>query len=315
MNEGLALFNQIGSSKFRSDLYNVCDYWGDWDTRMSEAGFANGWQYKQYLLNSLVMDSSQVELYDALRREAWKEDWSERIKWDKLPSEYEYKDLKLPYRSPLHYQAHASLSVLRDDVDIGQFSSLRLQNTQPYFAAAWALNPDPQSNEATFRKSLIDAASSEEHIAAARAVGVDPIGKAANLKEVKRSIQSVLVDKGLARPASGQMPSKWLVYGHDLGNGLVLCFCICEIQHRSYGKSVYRLSSIQSLVRNEHVMEAWGFPREHPWSMMEDPSIYSGYGVRDESPVPFYVHLAYELKSFQIKCEAFDAFFSNPARQ
>jgi len=241
MSEGLALFNQIGSSKIRSDIYNVCDYWGDWDTRMSEAGFTNGWQYKQYLLNSLVMDSSQVELYDALRREAWKEDWSERIKWDMLPSGFEYRNLKLPYRSPLHYQAHASLSEMRDKVDLGDFAYLRLRKTQPYLEAAWALNPNPQSSEAIFRKSLIDAGSSEEHISAARAVGVDPIGKTANLKEVKRSIQSVLVDKGLVQPASGQIPPKWLVYGHDLGNGLMLCFCICEIQHRSYGKSVYRL--------------------------------------------------------------------------
>jgi len=204
---------------------------------------------------------------------------------------------------------------MRDKVDLGDFAYLRLRKTQPYLEAAWALNPNPQSSEAIFRKSLIDAGSSEEHIAAARAVGVDPIGKTANLKEVKRSIQSVLVDKGLVQPASGQIPPKWLVYGHDLGNGLMLCFCICEIQHRSYGKSVYRLSSIQSLVRNEHVLEAWGFPREHPWSMMEDPSIYHGYGVRDESPVPFYVHLAYELQSFQMKCEAFDSFFSSPALQ
>lgn len=301
---------KMSAAFYRSDLYNIFESWQDWDALMRDAGFSAGWEYKQYLLNSGVMDKNRAGEYEGLTVARWKEISSERIMWSQLPHEFSWNQLLLPYRSPLLSHIHHELAKLQKSLSEVDFRSEQWTRLFPYQDAIEKLRAIDLDAEDAFRKKLVQQTDDDVSIVAARSHGVEPIGRVVSLKEVKLSIQRYCLDRNLARPAGARLPKGSVVYGRDFGNGLVLCFAMWEVQLRSSeGFSVYRLNASQSLVRKEHFDVAWDVPVNIPWSGIPELSLYPAYGLKDKSAVSFYVNLAYQLKSFQMRCEAFDAFF------
>lgn len=295
---------------FRVDLYAVIDGVRDWDLRMREYGYTSGWAYKKFLLESGLIDPCMEVEYDLLTAEGWKEIASERIAWENLPENFEWRKCVIPYRSPYLKIVHAKIGELKRSCDEMDLRSERWVRTFPYRRLIEKIRETLLDEDASFRKSLISQADNEMHIAAARSLGVDPVIFPVGLKGVKKFVREFCLSRDLAKPGQVKPTKTGFSYGREFGNGLVLCFSILEIRSYSFdGVAAFRINSSINLVRKEQFENFWGFPKDFPWAGLPDVSIYSACGLKDTSPVAFYVNLSYLLLSFQFWCKAFDDYF------
>lgn len=274
-------------------------------------GFDSGWLYKQFLLRLGKVDSNLELKYDFLTVEGWREVLSESVGWKNLPSCFDWKKLPLPYRSPFLEDVHAKISSLEGVCDTADIRSEQWRLTFPYQALIDQIRAEQLAADVLFRNELVSGADSPSLISAARSIGVNPIGIPVGTREVKRVVHEFCQHDGLARP-SGVRPAKsGFVYGHEFGNGLVLCLSILEVRSFKVGNAAhFRINSSFNLVREEQFLTSWGWPKDFPWAGIPDLSLYPSYGLKNSSPSAFYVNLAYILLSFRLWCEAFDVFFS-----
>ena len=295
---------------YRADLYAVINGVRDWDLRMREYGYTSGWEYKKFLLESELISPCVEAEYDFLTTEGWKEIASERIAWENLPENFEWRKCVIPYRSPHLKLVHAKIDELRESCDEIDLRSERRVSTFPYLRLIEKIRETLLDEDVSFRNSLISQADNEMHIAAARSLGIDPVILPVELKGVKKFVQEFCLSRGLAKPGRAKPTKTGFSYGREFGNGLVLCFSILEV--RSYlfdGAAAFRINSSMNLVREEQFESTWGLPKNFPWAGLPNVSIYPAYGLKDTSPVAFYVNLSYLLLSFQFWCEAFDDYF------
>lgn len=248
-----------------------------------------------------------------LTSEGWKEISSERIRWENLPNNFEWKKFDLPYRSPYLKLVHAKIDELKGSCDEIDLRSERWVQTFPYQRLVEKVRATILDEDVSFRKSLISQADNESHVAAARALGVDPFIFSVGLRGVKKFVREFCLSRDLAELGQAKPTKAGFAYGRDFGNGLILCFSILEIKsHLIDGSPNFRINSSVNLIRKEQFENSWGLPRDFPWAGLPSMSTYSACGLKDTSPVAFYVNLSYLLLSFQFWCEAFDDYFENP---
>lgn len=292
----------------RADLYNVANYWGRWEDELTAAGFGNGALYKKFLLDSPYLDHKDSDLYDLLAREAWKERWSKDIQWDELPSTYEIDQDKRIYRSPHVDKTCALWSVERSHVkEVSLSKPPEVQN--PYEMARRCFWSGALcSEEEAFRDSLLEAIDDVRCIELMRSFS-DPVGKPVTAREVGKCIDGFCANEGGFTRWKGGLPKNRFVVSFDLGSDLHLCFGIHEIQKKSYGHTCFRLHDLISLVRSDQIESSHQFSSEHPSRIQALPMMWGGYDVRDNTPIDFYVALAFRLRVYQLLCKAFVKFF------
>lgn len=300
----------MSSDAIRPDLYRVFDRIGDWDSRMREQGFSSGHSYKKFLLELGGVDPTLESTYDFLTLEGWKEHSSEQIGWDNLPGHFDWQRLALPYRSSHLAGVHEKIAIFTGTWDLADIRSERWRLIFPYQKLVDQVRAAYGDLDKSFRGKLVSTVDDEALVFAARALGIEPIGRPVSSKAVKKVVEGFCQDRGLAKPSDVRPTKNGFVYGHDFGNDLVLCLSVLEV--RSFlveGKRWNRINSSFGLVRKGQFSTSWGWPKEFPWAGLPELSIYPSYGYKEDSPVAFYVNLGYILLSFQFWCEAFDSFF------
>ena len=293
----------------RADFYNVADYWGDIEEALEAQGFDHGALYKNFLLNSPYLNHKEVDAYNCLAREAWKERWSEDIGWSELPAVFAGSPGQRVYRSVLLEEKRArSFAEDSSDVKVDLGSSREILDPykkaqQLYWCGALV------NEEEAFRSSLIAATDSNRYIDIIRPIS-DIAAKPVSSREVTRFIEAFCAYEGLSANLEVVLPKAQMVVSFDLGNELKLCYGIHEIQRRSYGAPCLRLHDLTTLVRHDQVATAYRVQLGQPWRLMP-PYLWAGYGARDSSTIAFYVALTFRLKVYHLLCNAFVKFFGD----